>query len=666
MSLAGLRAAPGVAGLTVGVVALVRMAMSIDLGSQADADIFFWYVELAAAFTAAAAGGWLTWRSPTSPGGWMLQLASVALAVSALTASAGTLEGSWLPFGSATLDVQLWANLLGRAVLMAAAIVAIPDRLVSGRVGGGLGTALTAAVVVGVTAGLLVRSDADSLVNTPLGFGNRAWVEAAAGTASWIFLALLAVHAASLLILARQRGGEPTMFQALGWGIAACATPAAFPAVAARLPESMVDVMAALALPFLPVVSVVALLRALSWGVSRFVRRSIVWGLLSLAVVVVQALVVAVVASLGSRVGLAVAVAATVLLVSGFHVGRGRLQAGVDRLLYGAERDPWRALGDLGLRMEDAAGHDTVLPELASALADAFGTAVAIELESGSGELVEVARAGSVDRAGHEHRWPLVHQGEQIGRMTVVAPRNADLRSGDVAALASLARQAAVTAFAVRTATELRQSKADLVVVVEEERKRLQHDLHDGLGPRLAGVALGIRAARNQHASGGDPDELLAALTDEVEDGIEEVRRIVHDLRPAALDQLGLVGAIRAYAERCSTAELSVTVDVADEVPELSAATEVAAYRIAIEAVTNVTRHARARHCQIRLGSRGTGIVVEVEDDGIGMRAGEREGVGLASMRDRCAGVGGQLALEVAPGGGVRLVAALPGEVRSA
>ncbi|HVM09842.1 MAG TPA: sensor histidine kinase [Acidimicrobiales bacterium] len=665
MSVAGLRVAPGGVGLAVGAVALLRMALSIDFGSQADADTFFWYVELAAAFTAAAAGSWLVWRSPTSAAGWMLQLASVALALSALTATAATLEGSWRPFGSATLDVQLWTNLLGRAVLIATAIVAIPDRLVSGRVGGGVGTALAAAAVVGVTAALLVRSNADALVDTPLGFGNRAWVEAASGIGSWIFLALLAIHAASLVLLARQRGGEPTLFQVVGWTVAACATPAAFPAVADRLPAPVVDVMAAVALPILPVVSVVALLRALSWTVGRLVSRSIVWGLLSLAVVLVQALAVAVAASLGTRIGFTVAVAATVLFATGFQAARGRLQASVDRLLYGAGRDPWRALDDIGLRMEVAADHDTVLPELASAIAEAFGTAVVIELATAACE-VEAARAGAIDPAGHTHEWPLVHQGERVGTLSVVAPANAGLRSGDVAALANLARQAAVAAFAVRTATELRRSKADLVAAVEEERKRLQHDLHDGLGPRLAGVALGIRAARNQYAAGGDPDDLLALLTDEVEGGVEDVRRIVHDLRPAALDQLGLVGAIRAYAERCSTAELSVTVDVADQIPMLSAATEVAAYRITTEAITNVTRHARARHCRVRIGSRTNGIVVEVEDDGVGLGDGARGGLGLASMRDRSASVGGRLLIDVAPTGGVRLVADLPGEVRPA
>lgn len=660
-----LAVAPGAVACSVGVVALVRAAAILDLESPADGDLFLWAVELSAALTAAVAGALVVRRPTMSAGGWLLQLSAVALALSALTATAFARPDTWLPFGAVTADVELWANVLGRVLLLAAVVVLVPDRLLSGRVGAGLGTAVAAALAVGTTAGLLLHGRDEALRNTAIGFGNRVWVDAAADVPAGVFVALLAVHTAVLVVLARQRGGEPTLFQIVGWGLAAATLPAAFPGIAEHLPAGAVDVAAAVALPTIPVVSVVAALRALSWTANRLVSRTLVWGLLSVGVVVVQGVAVAIAAVAGGRVGFAVAVTASVIVAAGFQAARQRLQAGVDRLLYGAgRRDPWTALADLGRRMAVALGPDEVLPNLAQGIASAFGGAVRIELATPSG-MREMAAAGEVDARGRLHTWPLVHQGERVGTLLVDEPADAPFRPADVAALANLAQQAAVAAHGVRTSVELRRSQADLVAAVEDERRRLQRELHDGLGPTLAGVALGIRAARNQRRADVDSDALLERLTDEVEASVEEVRRIVHDLRPAVLDQLGLVAAVRAYAERCSSGQLTVTVDVVDDLPPLSAATEVAAYRIAVEAITNVVRHAQARTCHVRLRG-GDGLVLEIDDDGIGLGGEITAGVGLSSMRERSLGVGGRILIDVGPNGGSRVVASLPAEARGA
>lgn len=660
---APLALAPALAAAAISIVALLRGAVSVDFYTPADGDLFLWAVELAVALTAAAVGGWMVRRSSNSAAGWLLQMASVALALSALTTTAFTRPESWLAFGAASGDVELWANLLGRVLLLAAAVVSVPDRLLPGGIGGGLGTALAAALAVGITAGLLLHGEGDALRNTPIGFGNRAWVDAAGSVPPWVFLVLLAVHAVVLVALSRQRGGEPTLFQIVGWGLAASALPAAFPSIAEHLPDSAVDILAAVALPTLPVVSVVAALRALSWTANRLVSRTLVWALLSMGAVLVQAVAVAVAAIAGGRVGFAAAVTASLAVAFGFQAARHRLQGAVDRMLYGAGRDPWVALADLGRRMEIALGPDEVMPHLATSIANAFGAAVSVELATPTG-MQEVAKAGTIEDRGHVHSWTLIHQGERIGTLTVCAPAAAPFRPTDVASLANLAQQAAVAAHGVRTSVELRRSQAELVAAVEDERRRLQRELHDGLGPTLAGVALGIRAARNQPGT-PDSDALLARLTDEVEASVEEVRRIVHDLRPAVLDQLGLVAAIRAYAERCSTAQLTVTVTVMDDLPLLSAATEVAAYRIAIEAITNVVRHARARTCHVRLRG-GDGLIVEVEDDGVGIQGDITAGIGLSSMRERSLGVGGRILIDVGPTGGSRVIASLPAEVRGA
>jgi signal transduction histidine kinase len=658
--------APAAVAVALGTVALLRMATSIDQSSSADADIFLWAVELAGALSAALIGAILVRRSYGSAPGWLLQLAAVGLATSALADSGAVAAGSWEAFGSWTAAVQLWGNLFGRVLLLAACVVALPDRVIASRPGSGAVSSVLAAVVVAVAAGLLLQGRPETLRATDVGFGNRAWVDAAASVPSWVFVVLLAVHSLVLISLAHRRGGEPTSFEVVGWALAVAVVPSAFPPIANRLPDALNDVLVTLALPVLPVVSLVAALRSIAWTVSRVLSRTIMWALLSLAVVILQGLALGVAAVAGGQLGLAVAVAVTVVVAVGFQATQRRLRSLLDRLLYGVERDPAAALADLGQRLQHAVGHDDLLVDVAGAIASAFGSGVVVALATADGP-VDVARVGRFDEHGHEYSWPLVHQGEHVGQLAVRAPNDAPFRPADLAAIASLAPQAAVVAYTVRVTRQLRTSQETLTAAVEDERRRLQHDLHDGLGPALAGVALGLRAARNQLQNrNGDPDELLAVLTHELESCVEEVRRIVHGLRPAALDQLGLVAAIRAYADRCSTPSLRVLVEVDGDLAGLGAAVEVAAYRVAVEAMTNVVRHADASTCLVTIRSDRGGLQVEVVDDGVGVGASVTAGVGIESMRERVVGVGGRLLVAVGDDGGTRVVADLPTEARSA
>ena len=162
----------------------------------------------------------------------------------------------------------------------------------------------------------------------------------------------------------------------------------------------------------------------------------------------------------------------------------------------------------------------------------------------------------------------------------------------------------------------------------------------------------------------GDPhsaDVLLADLKDETLGCVGEVRRIVEDLRPPALDELGLLPALTAFVDRLSTRDdaLRVAVQATDPLPPLPAAVEVAAYRIATEAMTNVARHAHAHNCLLRL-EVGDDLTVEVRDDGVGLPAGRLPGVGLPSMADRAAELGGRCAVAQLDGGGTRVTAHLP------
>ena len=157
-------------------------------------------------------------------------------------------------------------------------------------------------------------------------------------------------------------------------------------------------------------------------------------------------------------------------------------------------------------------------------------------------------------------------------------------------------------------------------------------------------------------------DTLLSELESDIEATLSEIRRLVYDLRPPALDELGLVGAIRDAAERYAShaaSGLDVSVHAPDELPPLSAAVEVASYRIVQEALANVTNHASATNCVVRL-TLADGLQIEVSDDGIGIPKDHRSGVGLHSMRERAEELGGTCAVGRSASGGTRVLARLP------
>jgi signal transduction histidine kinase len=227
--------------------------------------------------------------------------------------------------------------------------------------------------------------------------------------------------------------------------------------------------------------------------------------------------------------------------------------------------------------------------------------------------------------------------------------------------LEAFARQAGVAAHGVRATQDLRRSRGRLVIAREEERRRLRRDLHDGLGPALAGITLGLETAAKA-AARGDPyaKSLLGTLRQETAVCVEEVRRIVADLRPPALDGIGLATALRLHADRLSRATIQVSVEVADDAAEnsLPAAVEVAAYRIALEAMTNAVHHSGGRSCIVTIVHRD-GLRLSVIDDGCGA-PGPQPGVGLASMRDRAEELGGTCTVTFREGRGTSVEAVLP------
>jgi signal transduction histidine kinase len=210
--------------------------------------------------------------------------------------------------------------------------------------------------------------------------------------------------------------------------------------------------------------------------------------------------------------------------------------------------------------------------------------------------------------------------------------------------------------------TELQRSREGLVSAREEERRRLRRDLHDGVGPQLAALMLELETASDLVADDPEASALMAKLSRRAREIVSDVRHSVHALRPPALDELGLVEALREGAMQYSPAGLRVSVEDQEELSQLPAAVEVACYRIAQEALANVVRHARASHCsiRIRLDEEAHALSVEVEDDGRGIRDDDRAGVGMISMRERTEELGGRCTVRPLVGGGTLVEAILP------
>jgi two-component system NarL family sensor kinase len=424
----------------------------------------------------------------------------------------------------------------------------------------------------------------------------------------------------------------------------------------------------------IPFALAAAVLRDRAFDIELVVDRSLVYGGLTLAIVGSYAILVTLLGSvLREQGGFAASLLSTGIVAILALPLRDTLQRAVSRLMYGDRDDPYRALARLGHRLESTIEPERIPTVIVDSIAEALRLPyVVLEVgPSGSAELAAVSGRPVPDPV----EIPLVYGGEPVGRL-LLGPRSGDqgFSKADQRLLDDLARGAGAAVHATRLTLDLLRSRERLVTAREEERRRLRRDLHDGLGPALAAMAL--RAETAGELLEADPTSARAHLDElraEAHRALADIRRLVYELRPPALDELGLVGAIRQQAARQSSPRatlldghdvagrpgLAVEVEAPADMPLLPAAVEVAAYRIAVEALTNAARHAGASRCSIRLAT-GPGLTIEIVDDGCGLPADLEPGVGITSMRERASELGGSVVIEPIPAGGTRVWAQLP------
>ncbi|MFB8236728.1 ATP-binding protein [Kitasatospora purpeofusca] len=449
------------------------------------------------------------------------------------------------------------------------------------------------------------------------------------------------------------------------------------------------------------------------WRLDR-AARSVLSGLLLAAGLTVVFVVCATVLSgwlVPGRGGAALLLIALLLaLGAGLPRAARRAVGLVDRLYYGERAQPYQVLRTLAGQVRQVVDPERLPSALCGTVAEELrlpGVALAVTTRAGRRPLAAVGRLD-----GPVQGFALVHHGTTIGELTVGLRAGEErLDPSDVDILRSLADQASPAVASLRLQEDLQASREQIVAAREEERRWLRRDIHDGLGPALAGLRLRVdNAASAASAPGRDTEALAPALqgiSGDLALTIKEVRRITDRLGPAPLGEFGLTRAIEHLAATFSSDGLAVSTALRpDPLPELPAAVEVAAYRITAEALNNVLRHARARHAEVALRVDEANLVLTVQDDGIGLGdpqapgayagpfgtgpvgtgpvgtgsvdaepagaepadadpagpadADQADGVGLRSMSDRAAEIGGRCTVGRLPTNGTRVLAVLP------
>jgi signal transduction histidine kinase len=378
------------------------------------------------------------------------------------------------------------------------------------------------------------------------------------------------------------------------------------------------------------------------FDIDIIINRTLVYGALSACVIGLYVLVVGALGVLFREQGnLILSLLATGFVAVLFQPLRERLQTFVNRLMYGEREEPYKLFSKLNQRIESAVEPEKVLPTVLETISQALKLPYAsvVLYREASSEIVSEYGQSSLEPV----ILPLVHQGETFGELRL-EPRGADetFTSDELDLLKTISQQVSIAAYAVRQTLDLRRSRERLIAAREEERLRIRRDLHDGLGPTLAG--LNLQASSLTTLISQNPEsakDVVREFKGEIRKAIAEIRQLVHDLRPPSLDELGLAGALKQLGEKLNHPLLQVRFDILD-LPDLEPALEVAIYRITQEALTNVVKHASAKTVTVRLNMTER-LELTITDDGQGFPEEYRAGVGLRSMRERAEELGGTL-----------------------
>ncbi|CAN5335384.1 hypothetical protein BH11ACT3_BH11ACT3_18960 [soil metagenome] len=632
----------------VGSVAVLPLAKFVD---------YYVLTNLVIGVGMGASGALLAAFRPRNPVGWLLLAGGLGhLLTSALTpVLAATVAAGWpLEFTRTLSSVTTAAWQIGLPGLLTLALLLFPDGHLPSRrwtpVAWGLVLNCAWQIVSAMLSdGSFVESPAAASIFS-VGFVIPELVDTVVGLLSAVLSVLVAVS-----LIVRYVRGDETRRRQIFWIVLA------FIAILVLNSQRWLTgdgpVLLLLSTILLPIAIAIAVLRYRLLDIRFVVSRTLLYIVASIVVIAVYAGLVALLSlALPTGSDRGAAIVAALVVAIGFAPLRALLQRIVDRSFFGGRANPERAASRVGRGLQ---GADDIAGVLESTRAELRLPYLAVRQDGG-----ELATAGSAVEDGASAEMPLAYGGREIGTLVVgLRPGEKELHDADRRVFALTAPPLAVALHATMLAAELERSRAGIVSVREEERRRLHRDLHDGLGPVLTGAAFRADAVSNVIET--DPvgaQDMLVDVRNDIRTAIDSVRRVVYGVRPLDLEQRGLVGAVEERgrdARGRDGQDVAVDVTSSGDLDTLPAATQLAAYRIAVEALTNVLRHSDARHCAVSIIASEGEVAVEVTDDGSARGSTWKAGVGLSSIVARAEELGGSaIAGPTATGG--RVSARLP------
>ena len=494
----------------------------------------------------------------------------------------------------------------------------------------------------------------------------------------YLFLLPLTVLAsfASAAVRYARSGGEERL--QLKWFATAASLVAVAVCVTVFYETPLTSALFDLALLLLYVAIGVAILRYRLYDIDVIINKAVVYGGLAAFITLVYVLVVVVIGAFVGATEL-LALVATAIVAVAFQPVRHRVQGVARRLIYGERATPYETLSTFSARVAETYSTEEVLPQMARILAEGTGgTRAQVWLRVGSelrtaaswpddglltrpvrlsgDRLPSLVDAGRVATAAHVAE--VRHQGELLGALTVVRPSSEPFTPAEASLLSDLASQAGLVLRNVALVAELRASRQRLVSAQDQERRKIERNLHDGAQQQLVALAVKLRLIEGMAEKDADKAaELARQATEDTGEALQSLRDLARGIYPSLLADKGLVAALESQANK---APIPVRVD-AEGVGRYTQEAEAAIYFCCLEALQNVAKYANASEAHVRLAEGNRGLRFEVSDDGAGFEpAAAVNGTGLQGMADRLDAIGGSFEVRSAPGAGTIVIGAIP------
>jgi signal transduction histidine kinase len=614
----------------------------------------------------------LTSRRPDNPIGWLLGIAAGIAAVQlaaegwAVFTLIGGADG---PGGEAAAWLQNWLWVPLTMCVAVFVVVLFPDgRLPSRRwrwlIVAGLLATVTGSAGQGLKPGPLENF---SLIDNPYALQGLS-PDAADSLLSPILLVILGAAASLVVRFRRSRGQERQQIKVVAFagvltGLAMVANGVVEGVVGAGQASGAVNkaaqILTIMGLTSIPVAAGIAVLRYGLFEIDVVINKTLVYAALAAFITVVYAGLVAGIGTvIGDRSNLAMSMAAAGVVAVGFQPARMRAQLLANRLVYGERASPYEVLSSFSARLGETLAGEELLERMARLLGEGTGAAHAEVRVLVGGELQPAAVWGEPVTAD-DLVVPVSHRGEELGALAVTKQRGEPPTPGDEKLVRDLAGQAGLVLRNVALIADLRASRQRLVAAQDEERRRLERNLHDGAQQQLVAlkVQLGVARTLAEREGATTAAGLIAQLSAEADEALTTLRDLARGIYPPLLAAEGLPAALGSQAQK---APVETTVD-ATAVGRYPPDVEATVYFCCLEALQNIGKYASASQATILLRDEGGGLVFTVSDDGRGFDvATTAKGAGLQNMADRLDAVGGAVSVDSRPGGGTAVTGRIP------